>query len=186
MKYLRPRGKKQPEDPMSIIWQVRELFSGFRYVLVIRNTKKVKCSCYNDLERSYDSGHDICLGTGWIPTIEKHRAWYQMASVPQSLPRMIEVLEPVSTAVNAKFFYFFRSAHIDNGDDIVITEFGEDGLPLFQTAEFYTANHSEPKYNEQGQLVYWKVACERSLTDSDKKSMGLYKMRHLIKEVPLT
>jgi hypothetical protein len=184
LKHLRPR-KKQPELLSPLLKEVRDLFSGFRFVLLIRNTQKIKCTCYNDLERSYDSGHDVCLGTGWIPTIEKHRSWYQMASVPQSLPRVIEVLEPAATAINAKFFYFFRSAHVEVGDEIVITEFGEDGLPVFQTAEFYTANHPEPKYDETGELIFWKVACERSIAESESRSMALYQIRDSIKEIPL-
>jgi hypothetical protein len=174
-----------PEPMFDLLVDVKELFSGFRHVLVIKDSLKVHCSCYNDLEHSFDTNHDICIGTGWIPTIENHKAWFQVAGVPQSLPRILDLVEPAITGINAKFFYFFRNAIVNVGDEIVIAQFDNNGLPMLDTAEFYVVNHSEPKYDEQGRLIFHKISSERNTVGAQKRSLNLFNQKGIIKDIPL-
>jgi hypothetical protein len=166
--------------------QVQELFSTFPWVLIIKDDKQFRCSCYDPMTESHDTKHDVCLGTGWIPNIEKHRCHWRVSGVPMTLPRMVQVYEPVVTATDARFFYFLPNAEPEKGDTIVVAEFDEiTGLPKFDDMEFYEVSYADILRDEQGRKIFCKVATEINPVDSKIRAFSTYKVRNEIKIIPI-
>lgn len=188
MRRLQPRKPKNTNIPRSsfdFISQVKQFFSGFPFVLVVKGDSKARCVCYNDLEHSYNSKCQICAGTGWIPVIEKHRAYWQSSGRNSTqLPRLMDVQEPAVIESNTKMFYFYANAVLHESDTIVIAKFGNE-LPSYDTMEFYQVNHLEPKFDEHGNVIFIRAACERMLIDAQARTVAIYNLRNTIRTVEI-
>jgi hypothetical protein len=173
------------ECPSSYIATVKRLFAGLPMVLLVREDTKIRCTCYNDLEHSYDIKCQICVGTGWIPALEKHHAYYQSSGTPSQLPRLLDVQEPAVINSNARMFYFYANATVNEGDTIVILRFNERNIPLFETMEFFTVNHTEPKFDENGIYVYTKAAAEKAPIEAKSRSVAIYNLYNTAKQIDI-
>ena len=123
--------------------------------LLIRIDKKIKCSCVDGL---YNTGKDncpICLGTGYLTYAEKVRGRAAMASIPETLPRMINTAEPGQIAVPAKQFYLKDTIRPKRNDLIVACEWNGNKPAFDEYTEIFEINESEPNRADNGRIEYF-------------------------------
>lgn len=184
---MRRLGKKNklPLSSFYLQQEVRRFFSTFPHVLLIKNAERIRCFCYDTKTSSVDTKCPSCLGTGWIPTIEKHRCWHRIAIAGESLPHLISIIQPASVAIDERAFYFLPEAGPAIGDYIVVADFDKKGLPIYQTQQFYEINYSDLRPDDNGVPVYYKVSTKKDPIDANIKSFNLYRMRNKIMIVPV-
>lgn len=182
---MRRLTKKNHLGSFNLQQEVRDFFSTFPFALIVKNSQLIRCYCYNPMTRSIDTKCKTCLGTGWIPTIEKHRCWHNIALRGESLPHLIKNIDPANVVVDERAFYFLPEASPRIGDYIVVADFGSDGLPSYHTQQFYRVNYADPKVDEKNILTYYKVSTENDPIDAEIKSFNLYNMKSSIKIVPV-
>ena len=123
--------------------------------LLIRTDKTIKCSCVDTL---YNTGKDrcpICLGTGYLTFAERVKGRVAMASIPETLPRMINTAEPGQIAVPAKQFYLQYTIRPKRNDLIVLCEW-DNNKPVFdEYTEIFEINESEPNRGDNGRIEYF-------------------------------
>lgn len=184
MRYL---GKSNRPSPYSSIQKdVRKFFSTFPYVLLIKNSKRIRCFCYDAKTGSVDTKCSSCLGIGWIPTIEKHRCWHNIAIGSDYLPNLITLIDPAAVAIDGKAFYFLPEANPEIGDYIVVAQFDKKGLPRYQTQQFYKIEYSDPRVDDHGNPVFCKASTSKDPIDAEIKSFNLYRVRNEIRIVPVS
>lgn len=186
MRYLGNQKKCPSHHPsMRLQQEVRNFFSTFPYVLIVKNNTKIRCYCYDAQTDSSDTKCPSCLGSGWIPTIEKHRCWHNTAIAGDTLTHLISVLDPGAVVVDERAFYFLPEASPQTGDYIVVADFDKNGLPRYRTQQFYKVNHSDLRFDDHGVPTFYKASAKKDPVDAKIKSFNLYRMRNKIMIVPV-
>lgn len=182
MKILRPSSFYKKS---SIHEDVRKLFSGFGSVLLIRNGITSRCICSNPYTGSYNTKCRYCVGTGWIPVIERHQAYSYTTSVPETLPRLIRTISTSNITIDSRVFFFRPHVRPAEGDYIVQTTFNSNGEVVMGDMKFFKVNFSDAKTDEHGDVVIYKASCEKNPIDSDIRAFHLYRTRDSIIYLPI-
>lgn len=123
--------------------------------LLIKINKKVKCKCVTEDYASARSDCPVCLGTGYLVNAVRVRGRVAMASIPETLPRMISTTEPGKIAIPSKQFYLNHKAKPYRRDLIVVCEW-QDGKPVFdEYTEIFEVNEIEPTRGDNGRIEYF-------------------------------
>lgn len=138
-------------------------------ILLIRANKKIKCSC--GMEMAGSSKCPICFGTGFITKVEKHLTYSTVASVPETLPRLIRRTESSVLAIEARNFYFPRIVAPDKKDLIAVCEFR--GLIPLLPIVFYEVSHSEAYRARKGKIQYYRASTSLDPVNSSIKGFNL-------------
>jgi hypothetical protein len=119
------------------------------YVLVIRANKKIRCGCWNS---SPLRTCNVCLGTGNVNIIKRQIAYEQVASVPETLGRLIRSIEPSKVGIEARHFFFNSDLQIEIGD-IVVSCLFKNRKPI-PPMDFYPISHiAAPKIKNVPQYI---------------------------------
>ncbi len=151
-----------------------EFISSMPYCLVVRANRQVRCICYNPIVVSFNNKCPLCLGTGWVKSIERYRHYTRVGSVPETLPRLIRTFEPGTVAIESRYFYLPSEARPEEMDLVVRAAFNRLGVPLPGTMEFYKINHVDPKFDENGRIVYYRASTEIDPVDSEVKNIYVH------------
>lgn len=167
-------------DSIDLRQELAMLFQdyGSEYLL-ISNDKKLRCKCVDSL---YNSGKDkcpICFGTGYISFARKVIGRETMASIPETLPRMIASSEPGEIAVPAKQFYIQHDVRPRRKDLIVVCQW-KGNVPIFdEYTEIFLINEAEPNKADNGRIEYFIASAH---ADPINASIKLTNIKKNIKE----
>lgn len=64
-----------------------DLLSQWGYpILIVRQSKKMRCSCWNEKRQEADRDCPVCFGLGFTPIVEKHTGRGEDVSSPDTFP----------------------------------------------------------------------------------------------------
>jgi hypothetical protein len=129
-------------------------------VLVVRQSTKLRCSCWSEKNQEAPRDCPVCFGIGTVPVIEKHTTRTQVASIPQTLPRAIGDLAMGDMSASAKALFFKADVKLSLGDLVVEVDWSETGRPIYANGEVLEINFIDVKRYEKGQPTYQKAYCE--------------------------
>ena len=149
------------------------------HVLVIRANKKIRCGCWNDTP----SGDcKICLGTGYVNSVERHLCYEQIASVPETLGRLIRTIEPSDVAIDARHYFFTGALQIEKNDIIVEANF-KNRKPV-PPINFFLVNHVvSPKIRNVPQ--YTKASTSLDPINATARGFHLRRLQDTINYDPI-
>lgn len=140
-------------------------------VLVVRQSKKLKCSCWTEKYQEADKECPVCFGLGTVPVIEKHTVRSQTMTIPQTLPRAVSDLSLGSMEYSGNAYYMRPDIPISVGDLIVEVDWSATGKPIYTGDTLSEVNYVDPKRFEHGETIFKKVYV--SGTSVDRKIRGI-------------
>lgn len=141
--------------------EFEEILRDFGYnILVVRQSTKLRCSCWSEKNQESPRECPVCFGLGTVPVIEKHTVRSYVASIPQTLPRAVKDLGIGDASSSAKAFYFRTNVRLSIGDLIVEVDWSDSGKPIYNNGEVSEINFIDIKRYEQGQPTYQKAYVE--------------------------
>lgn len=142
-------------------------------VLVVKQGRQLRCSCWNEVNKEVTRTCPVCFGLGTVPTIEKHTTRTQMLGLPEGFPRAL-VNEPFGQmVVPGKHFYFKHDIGLKVKDLIVEVDWSPTGKPIYVGGDILEINFIDPKRFETGQVAYVKVYCKGEPVRSDVRGIRI-------------
>lgn len=127
-------------------------------VLVVKQNKKLRCSCYNEKNQEVTRTCPVCFGLGYVPVIEKHTVRERSMAMPETLARAIADEPFGQMIVNGKTFYCRWNAGLSLKDLIIDVDWSPAGKPIYNGGDILEINYIDPKRFEGGQVTYLKVS----------------------------
>lgn len=130
-------------------------------VLIVRQEKKLRCSCWNEKTQETDRNCPICFGIGWTPIVEKHTIRTQEVTVPETLPRLTNSGSYGQMAVPSRSYFIRCEANIQPKDLVVDVDWTDTGKPVYNGAGIYEVSHVDETLRlEKGEQVYKRLSCK--------------------------
>lgn len=146
---------------MDLRYEFEEILKEYGYsVLVIRQNKKLRCSCWVEKRQEADRECPICFGLGYNPVVEKHTTRDSDTGVPQTLPLVDVAGKFGGMAVPGRQYYFRHNVQFVPGDLIVDVDWTEQGKPIYTGRGIYEISHMDPERFQRGELVFNKAYCK--------------------------
>jgi len=143
-------------------------------VLLVQMNKFIRCSCYNHQSGSASSDCPECFGQGWpYQTIRRVMVIEEVASVPETLPRLIRAHETGPLAVGARHFFLPPVTKPAPQDLLVMTEFDRYHRPVSRDMEFYEIGHVQSYRVATGKIVAWRISAHEDLVNVSLKSKAI-------------
>lgn len=129
-------------------------------VLLIRQNKTVRCTDYNEMYQSSDKQCPICLGLGYLFSIEKHICRSQVAAIPETLPRMKTSITAGELAIDSKMFFLKYDVR-PSKDDLIVECSWDGAKPIIdEYSALYEINYPQPYRGAGGEVIYFRTACK--------------------------
>lgn len=145
--------------------------------LLIRPDNKIRCVCWDERTQSAESKCPYCAGTGYHISIDRILVTTKVASVPETLPKLIKTSIPASIAIEGRSFYLSKlvSPAPRRGDLLVVCEFrgAHPKLPM----EIYEFNHVEAYKSNGGKTQYYRASSSLDPIDSNIKGVVIRKLQ---------
>jgi hypothetical protein len=127
-------------------------------VLVVRQSKRLRCTCWNEKTQEGDRNCPFCFGLGWNPIVEKHITKNEDMTIPATLTNTPITGSFGQIAIGNRAYYFAPNCAIEQKDLIVETEWNDRGKPVYNGGGIYEVVHSdETQKAESGIQVYKRV-----------------------------
>lgn len=98
------------------------------HVLYIRNNKFVRCSCFNDLEKTGDPSCKLCFGSGYFASVQKFHA-IESATSAYSTNNKIQV-QPIGAIDRKDVVFYFDYTVLPKERDFILKVTWKDGRPI--------------------------------------------------------
>lgn len=127
-------------------------------VLIIRQSKKLRCSCWNEKTQEADRKCPWCFGIGWNPIVEKHMARAQDMPLSNTLSGATGQAGFGNISIPSRQWFISPNAAITEKDLIVDVEWKENGKPVYNGGGIYEIVRVDTTLRyEQGELIFKKV-----------------------------
>lgn len=97
-------------------------------VLYIRNSKFVRCDCFNDVEKTGNSRCPKCFGSGYFASIQKFNAIESSNSAYSSNNQII--VRPIGAIDQKDEIYYFDYSVLPKDRDYILKVMWKNGLPI--------------------------------------------------------
>lgn len=146
---------------MDLRHEFEQILSQYGYqTLVVRQSKKMRCSCWVEKRQEADRTCPICFGLGWAPIVEKHVTREMDTSVPETLALIVQGASFGGMSVPGRQYYFMPNAQLQEGDLIVEVEWTPQGKPVYRNGGIYEISHIDHNRYEKGENIFKKVYCK--------------------------
>lgn len=108
-------------------------------VLVLRQDKKLLCSCYNEVTQEADRECPICLGLGYSFIAERHTTRAETIALEPQLAGLLKE-NPIGDVLTGGRKYYFQPNMVANEKDLIV--------------EVDWDNFGRPSYKDEG---IWKI-----------------------------
>ena len=125
-------------------------------VLLLHQTTKVRCSCYDPLLQASDRDCPYCFGLGTVPLAEKHLTRDMDMRVPDTLPYISSMQLYGELAVGSRSYFFKKDVAVKEKDLIVEVDW-VNGSPTYNGGYIFEVSHIDPQRFLNGEIVFQKV-----------------------------
>lgn len=144
------------------------------YVLLQRTSRKIRCRCWNEKYQEADSACPICLGSGWVSKIERHKIRRQNASQILALPDLIKQVNIGSLATDAMVFFFKHDTAPKKGD--IIMEVGWDGNKPTHLIQSFQISSATDMREHHGRIEFFQVVTKEKRIETPIRAFTVRKM----------
>lgn len=128
-----------------------------RDVLVIRQDKKKRCVCYDEVNKEARRDCPFCLGLGYVYTAEKHRTRAMDTNVSETLSRLIKGTSIGGTRSSARKYYFKSEMSADIQDLVVEVDWDEFNRPTYNGKGIWGINSIDYNMHLNNESNVFKV-----------------------------
>lgn len=134
------------------------------YVLLQRKSKSIRCSCWDAKYREPLSDCPICLGTGKISRIERHKIRRETAANIISLPNHLEATAIGRVGHDTRLFFMKHDVHPKKGD--IIMEVGWDKNRPTHLINQYEISFADDMREHNGRIEFYQVTAKEISVDT--------------------
>lgn len=158
---------------MDLRYEFEEILRQYGHpILLVRQDKKIRCSCWNEKTQEADRTCPVCFGLGWNPIVEKHTIRTEDVTIPETLARVNQSGDFGQIAVPSRAWFFRYNAQVDTKDLIVDVDWTDTGKPVYNNDGIYEVNHIDTTLRfEHGERTFKKVLCKD--TPINKRIRGI-------------
>ncbi|UOE58089.1 hypothetical protein [Cytobacillus oceanisediminis] len=102
-----------------------------REVLVIRQDKKLFCSCYNEVNQEASRDCPLCLGLGFSLVAERHRTRSESSASAEQMLKQLKFADIGDVSVNKRKYFFKANMNAIQKDLIAEVKFDAFGRPAY-------------------------------------------------------
>jgi hypothetical protein len=130
-------------------------------VLIVRQDKKLRCSCWNEKTQEADRQCPRCFGIGWNPIVEKHTVRTEDSISAQNLGRIGSTANFGQISVPSRSYYISSKAKVHIKDLMVDVDWTPSGKPVYSGGGIYEVTHVDESLRfENGEQIYKAVQCK--------------------------
>lgn len=142
---------------MDLKQKFRDILDEYGYdVLVVRQNKAMRCSCFEEKTQSVDRKCPFCFGIGYVPTITRETIRDKETGIPMSLPLITKSNRYGNLAIGTRAYYFLPEVKLSENDLIIDVDW-EGDIPVYVNRGMYAIAHIDPQRFKAGELVFQKV-----------------------------
>lgn len=137
-------------------YEIDKIFDEYgSYALLLRNDKKVRCKCVNELSQAPKDTCQICLGTGYINKAERIRMRSKATSSSETLPKVVNFTNVGNIGIALRQFYIDYTVRPKKQDLLILCDW--DGVKpiLDEYTEIYEITNAEPMRGDGGRIEYF-------------------------------
>lgn len=125
-------------------------------VLLVRQQKEVRCSCYDEKTQSVDRECPICFGLGHVPLVEKHTIREIDVRVTETNAANFKAQNFGDMATPSRGYFFLPEVVVDDQD--LILDVGWSGeYPILNKGRIWEVSHVDTARFVKGEIVFKKV-----------------------------
>lgn len=143
------------------------------YALLIKNEKKLKCSCVNELSLAPKDRCPVCLGTGYINRAERIKMRSKATSSSDTLPKVVNFTSVGDVGISLRQFYTDHTVRPKKGDLLVLCGWNDKKPILDEYTEIYEINNSEPMAGDDGRIEFFLVLAKSDPVNMELKFQNL-------------
>jgi hypothetical protein len=143
---------------MDLRYEFEQILAQYGYpVLVVRQDRKLRCSCWNEKKQEADRECPFCFGLGFTVLVEKHTVRDADASIPQTLPLIEMNGQFGGLTVPTRYYFMKHDIQLGVQDLLLDVDWTPQGKPLYTGRGIYEVSHIDPQRFERGAIVFNKV-----------------------------
>ena len=128
-----------------------------RPILLLHKDETKRCPCWNDTYGTASKECPICLGLGYVFTLERHMARTVIQSIPETLPRINRSLAPAEISITSRIFFTTHDVIAKEKDLIIDTSWSGDKAIIDPYTGVYEVGYVEPERGDNGRIEYIKI-----------------------------
>lgn len=109
-----------------------------RDVLVIRQDRKLRCSCFNEVTQEASRRCTTCFGLGWSFVAERHTVRSEDVSSGSMLTRVVGTSEIGIISDAGKKYYALPNMKVNQDDLIVEVKWDRFGRPVYENGGIWS------------------------------------------------
>jgi hypothetical protein len=150
-------------------------------VLVVRQDKKLRCSCWSEKTQESDRKCPRCFGLGWNPIVEKYITRTEDMTVPETLARVTVTGSFGQIAVPSRAYFFQHNVKISEKDLIVDVEWSKTGKPIYNGGGIYEVSHVDGTLRlEKGETVFKKASCKDTPVQKNIRGIRIVQVNGIV------
>lgn len=149
-------------------------------VLVVRQNKKLRCSCWNEKTQEADRECPVCFGLGFTPIVEKHTAREEATSPPQTFPFLAQGSQIGQMSVPGKMYYFKWTAELAPQDLIIDVDWTEQGKPIYTGRGIYEISEVDAERFNRGEIIYYNVYCKDQPVEKEIRGIRITNVNGIV------
>lgn len=125
-------------------------------ILLIHSDQKVRCSCFNELTQEPDRNCKICMGLGWIPTVDKQIVYTKeiTGGITSSTYNRATIGTIGGVYSDQKVYFFKENVKVDDTSQILEVEWADENHPYYANGGLYQVQHVSTLRFTNGLPVY--------------------------------
>jgi len=166
---------------MDLRYEFDKIIETYGYpVLVVRQSKKLRCSCWNEKTQEADRACPACFGLGWNPIVEKHEARGEDTSVPETLGRLTQSGTFGNIGVHSRKWFMRPEAEVVSKDYVVDVEW-KNGRPVYTGKGIYEISHvDETMKYEETEMIYKIAYCKDTPVQKNIRGIRIVEVQGII------
>lgn len=134
-------------------------------VLVAFQSKRIRCSCWNERNEEADGDCPVCLGTGWTIQVKKARTRRSNGTIQSQR-------SDIGTYLNTESRFFFPAeTFLRPGDLIVEADWSASGHPIYRDHPVWEVRQSVPERWRNGEIIYYTTQVDNEATHQQIKGV---------------
>mgnify|MGYP005753421057 FL=1 len=143
-------------------------------VLLLRQKRQVRCSCFDEKTQSADRECPFCFGLGWVPVIERHTVREQESVIPETLPMIAQQKGFGEMAVGARAYYFLPDVELEQNDLIMDVGWYKD-IPVMKEGKIWEVSYVDVFRFENGEAIFKKVYVKSEPVEMEVRGFNILK-----------
>lgn len=150
-------------------------------VLIVRQDKKLRCSCWDEKTQESDRECPICFGLGWNPIVEKHLTRTEDLTIPETLARVAVTGSFGQISVPSRAYYVSRDARVREKDLIVDVDWTPSGKPIYNGGGIYEISHIDDTLRlNKGEQIYKLLQCKDTPIEKNIRGIRVVQVKGIV------